>query len=137
MGAPLPADLPPPVKLSDQAILTDIPAGLPSDLLIRRPDILVLDGALAPMCENRAMTTLRLLLDHFGRETSLVAVLPNERTVSLFDVVLHANGTAIETAPETRDSARSRRRPGSAAFGRAVALRWRRARIATPNGASA
>jgi multidrug efflux system outer membrane protein len=40
IGQPLPADLPPPVRLGAQAILTDIPEGLPSDLLTRRPDIL-------------------------------------------------------------------------------------------------
>src|SRR5258706_12988203 len=39
IGQPLPADLPPPVRLSSEAILADIPEGLPSDLLTRRPDI--------------------------------------------------------------------------------------------------
>jgi multidrug efflux system outer membrane protein len=40
IGQPLPADLPPPVRLGAQPILADIPEGLPSDLLTRRPDIL-------------------------------------------------------------------------------------------------
>jgi outer membrane protein, multidrug efflux system len=40
VGQPLPPDLPPPVRLGEQPILADIPAGLPSDLLARRPDIL-------------------------------------------------------------------------------------------------
>lgn len=39
VGAPLPADLPPAGALATQALLGDLPAGLPSDLLARRPDI--------------------------------------------------------------------------------------------------
>jgi outer membrane protein, multidrug efflux system len=39
MGAPLPADLPPGLQLNAQEIFSDIPAGLPSELLVRRPDI--------------------------------------------------------------------------------------------------
>ena len=40
LGQPLPADLPPKVRLGEQPVLADIPAGLPSDLLTRRPDVL-------------------------------------------------------------------------------------------------
>ena len=40
IGQPLPADLPPAVPLNSQAILADVPADLPSDLLTRRPDII-------------------------------------------------------------------------------------------------
>ncbi|MCC8403601.1 efflux transporter outer membrane subunit [Paraburkholderia sp. MMS20-SJTN17] len=40
IGEPLPADLPNGLPLNDQSLLTDIPAGLPSDLLTRRPDIM-------------------------------------------------------------------------------------------------
>ncbi len=39
-GEPLPADLPPPKPLSSQSLLADIPAGVPSDVLTRRPDIM-------------------------------------------------------------------------------------------------
>jgi multidrug efflux system outer membrane protein len=39
LGEPMPADLPPGHKLDDQTILADLPPGLPSDLLIRRPDV--------------------------------------------------------------------------------------------------
>jgi len=40
IGQPLPADLPQAVQLDVQQILADVPEGLPSDLLTRRPDIL-------------------------------------------------------------------------------------------------
>lgn len=40
IGQPFPADLPPGRDLDGQALLEDIPAGLPSDLLTRRPDIM-------------------------------------------------------------------------------------------------
>jgi multidrug efflux system outer membrane protein len=46
VGEPLPADLPPLVGLGGQAIIADIPEGLPSDLLARRPDILQAEALL-------------------------------------------------------------------------------------------
>src|SRR6185437_4088421 len=39
VGEPLPDDLPKPEPLASQHLLPDLPAGLPSDLLVRRPDI--------------------------------------------------------------------------------------------------
>jgi multidrug efflux system outer membrane protein len=40
VGQPVPADLPAPLPLAAQQAVHDLPAGLPSDLLIRRPDVL-------------------------------------------------------------------------------------------------
>ena len=39
IGQPMPAELPAPMALNAQQVTTDLPAGLPSDLLERRPDI--------------------------------------------------------------------------------------------------
>ena len=39
VGQPLPADLPPVGVLANQQVTTDLPAGLPSELLTRRPDV--------------------------------------------------------------------------------------------------
>ncbi|MDB5946359.1 MAG: oprM [Ramlibacter sp.] len=46
LGQPLPADLPPAVPLNGQKIVADIPAGLPSDLLTRRPDVMQAEAML-------------------------------------------------------------------------------------------
>lgn len=46
VGQPLPADLPPPAPLDASGVLADLPPGLPSDLLQRRPDILEAEHAL-------------------------------------------------------------------------------------------
>jgi multidrug efflux system outer membrane protein len=58
LGNPLPADLPPAVPLNAQKMVTDIPEGLPSDLLTRRPDVMqaeaMLKGANANIGAARA-----------------------------------------------------------------------------------
>ena len=39
LGQPLPGDLPPALPLAEQRLFSDLPAGLPSELLDRRPDL--------------------------------------------------------------------------------------------------
>lgn len=39
IGQPLPADLPPPLAIGEQRLAADLPAGLPSEVLTRRPDV--------------------------------------------------------------------------------------------------
>ena len=46
LGQPLPADLPPVASLSTETLLADIPGGLPSDLLTRRPDVMQAEATL-------------------------------------------------------------------------------------------
>jgi multidrug efflux system outer membrane protein len=46
LGQSIPADLPQAVPLNSQKILADIPAGLPSDLLTRRPDVMQAEAML-------------------------------------------------------------------------------------------
>jgi outer membrane protein, multidrug efflux system len=46
LGAPIPQDLPPAQPFSDDGMVADVPAGLPSDLIARRPDILEAEHAL-------------------------------------------------------------------------------------------
>ncbi len=46
VGTTLPADLPAPGTLATQNLIEDLPAGLPSDLLARRPDILAAEHTL-------------------------------------------------------------------------------------------
>jgi multidrug efflux system outer membrane protein len=46
VGQPLPADLPPPRPLDAQELLSDLPPGIPSEVLLRRPDILAAEHAL-------------------------------------------------------------------------------------------
>jgi outer membrane protein, multidrug efflux system len=46
LGAPIPQGLPPAQPFSDAGMVADVPAGLPSELLARRPDILQAEHAL-------------------------------------------------------------------------------------------
>jgi multidrug efflux system outer membrane protein len=46
LGEPMPADLPVGRSLDEQGLLSDLPAGLPSDLLFRRPDVVAAEHSL-------------------------------------------------------------------------------------------
>ena len=62
--------------------------------LVKRPDLIVLDGALTSFGERRVPDLLRVLI----RETegrSILIVLPNDRHIALFDHVLRFDGTRI------------------------------------------
>jgi multidrug efflux system outer membrane protein len=52
LGQPLPDDLPAGLSLSDQALLADVPEGLPADLLTRRPDVMQAEAALLAAYAN-------------------------------------------------------------------------------------
>ena len=46
VGAPLPADLPAPLPLDGAQLVAELPAGVPSEVLVRRPDVLAAEHAL-------------------------------------------------------------------------------------------
>ncbi len=46
VGAPLPADLPPPQPLASQRMIADLAPGVPSHVLLRRPDVLAAEHVL-------------------------------------------------------------------------------------------
>jgi multidrug efflux system outer membrane protein len=75
IGAPLPADLPPANPLGAQTLLADLPPGLPSDLLTRRPDILQAEHTLradnASIGAARAAFFPQILLTASGGQESL------------------------------------------------------------------
>jgi multidrug efflux system outer membrane protein len=75
VGMPLPADLPAPAPLGAQTLAGDLPAGLPSDLLARRPDILKAEHTLmaddAAIGAARAAFFPQILLTASGGQESL------------------------------------------------------------------
>jgi putative ABC transport system ATP-binding protein len=64
--------------------------------LVKRPDILVIDGALAPFDEGRAQKMIKLLIE-LGRGKSLFMVLPNERQAEDFDILMRFGDGKITT----------------------------------------
>jgi multidrug efflux system outer membrane protein len=74
VGSPLPPDLPPPLPLDAQPLLAELPAGIPSEVLVRRPDILAAEHALraanASIGAARAAFFPRVALTAFGGTAS-------------------------------------------------------------------
>ncbi|MBM6582580.1 ABC transporter ATP-binding protein/permease [Microvirga sp. BT689] len=64
--------------------------------LVKRPDILVVDGALAPFDEARSQQLVQLLLELFDQQ-SLFMVLPNDRQAGDFDVQMRFRDGQIIT----------------------------------------
>jgi multidrug efflux system outer membrane protein len=74
VGCPLPATLPPPVALASKHLIEDLPAGIPSEVLTRRPDILQaeheLKAANASIGAARAAFFPSIRLTAFGGTSS-------------------------------------------------------------------
>ena len=64
--------------------------------LVKRPDILVIDGALAPFDEARAQKMIKLLIE-LGKGHSLFMVLPSERQAEEFDILMRFGDGTITT----------------------------------------
>jgi putative ABC transport system ATP-binding protein len=72
--------------------------------LVKRPDILVIDGALSPFGETRADEILHLIIEMTGERT-LAVVVPNERRAALFESVIRISGA--KATLEQRDTDKS------------------------------
>lgn len=89
--------------------------------LVKRPDVLVIDGALAPMGEVRARQVLSFLLD-VSKGRSLFAVLPSERDTEGFDAIIRFKEGQVSLDVRRRPTeAEAAPAPGSAARNEPVA----------------
>ena len=79
--------------------------------LVKRPDILIIDGALAPFDEERAGKILQALLEHIEQQ-SLFMVLSNDRQSAAFDVQIRFSAGRVVTE-QTADPQRRARGPGA------------------------
>ena len=79
--------------------------------LVKRPDILVIDGALAPFDEARSQQLVELLLELLEQQ-SLFMVLPNDRQAGAFDVQLRFRDGKIVTEKTEKTAAQAPRSPG-------------------------
>ncbi|HEY8565017.1 MAG TPA: ABC transporter transmembrane domain-containing protein [Beijerinckiaceae bacterium] len=59
--------------------------------IVKRPDVFVVDGGLAPLGEARARAVLKILLDGFAERT-LFVTLANERDAEGFDALIRFGG---------------------------------------------
>jgi putative ABC transport system ATP-binding protein len=82
--------------------------------IVKRPDILVIDGALAPFGEARATDAMDLLLQETEGRT-LVAVLPNDRRMEDFDVLIRFAGGRAEVRELVAEESRRETAPAAAA----------------------
>jgi outer membrane protein, multidrug efflux system len=74
VGAPIPAGIPPPLPLDAQRIVADLPAGISSEVLVRRPDVLAAEHGLlsanASIGAARAAFFPSITLTAFGGKSS-------------------------------------------------------------------
>jgi putative ABC transport system ATP-binding protein len=83
--------------------------------VVKRPDLLIVDGSLTAFGEARAESLLRLLLEA-TEDRSVMVVLPSDRRASLFDTVIRiVDGNAVVEPGRTQADERPRPRVVQAA----------------------